>query len=218
MPLRMRRVDDAAARAAELGAVVRGLDAELLHGIGRELHDLIRKALIAGAVRVVVDAIDDEIVQRTAHAVHVERSVAAARDAGFAYARRKQRQVGVRAAVQWQIDDLIGADDGAAGTGVGLKRCRGIGDHDLLGHIADLQREIYSLARVDGDSELAGDGFFEALRFAGQTVGTDGNVENLEIAGVIRVGVLLDAGFDVFERDLCGGYSGSAGVADRAQH
>ena len=71
-----RGVDDGAAGAAVLGAEVVGLDLELLDRVGRDLHDLVREALVAGAVGVVVDAVEDEVVERAAQAVDVERRVA----------------------------------------------------------------------------------------------------------------------------------------------
>src|SRR5262245_46067218 len=53
-------------------AVAAGLDFELLRGIGRKLDDLVRETLIGGAVKIIVDAINQEVVLRTPHAVHVE--------------------------------------------------------------------------------------------------------------------------------------------------
>ena len=117
-----RRVDDGAAGAAELGAEVVGLDLELLDGVGRDLHDLIREALVAGAVGVVVDAVEDEVVERAAHAVDVERRVARGADRRGADARAEQREVGVGAAVERQVDDLRAADDLAAIARIGFER------------------------------------------------------------------------------------------------
>ena len=51
-------------------------DAELLDRVGIQLDDLVGEALVGGAVRVVIHAIHHEVVQRTAQAIHVERSIA----------------------------------------------------------------------------------------------------------------------------------------------
>ena len=56
-------VDDRPAGASELGAEIVGLDLEFRHGIGRDLRHLVGEALVAGAVGVVVDSIQDEIVE-----------------------------------------------------------------------------------------------------------------------------------------------------------
>src|SRR5262249_11832931 len=77
-----RRADDGATSPPVLRAVVIGDDLKLRHGIGRWLRDLIGESLIAGAVGVVVDAIQQEVVIRAAHAVHVERAFPRSRRRG----------------------------------------------------------------------------------------------------------------------------------------
>ena len=69
-------VDRRAGGAAVFGAHVVGDDLELADRVGRRLHDLVREALVAGAVGVVVDAVDQEVVERAAQAVDVERPLA----------------------------------------------------------------------------------------------------------------------------------------------
>ena len=69
----------APAGAAVLRAHVVGDDLELLDRVRRRLHHLIREALVARAVGVVVDAVDEEVVEGRAQAVDVERALAAAR-------------------------------------------------------------------------------------------------------------------------------------------
>src|SRR5581483_5595742 len=117
-PTAQAGVDDRAARAPVLGAEVVGLDLELLQRVGRGLHDLVREALVASAVKVVVNAVKHEVVERAAQAVDVEAGVARARFLGAedrtAHAGREQRQVGVRAPVEGQVDDLLTVDDLAA--------------------------------------------------------------------------------------------------------
>ena len=67
-----RRIDHRAARAPVFGAEVVRLDFEFLNCVRRGLHDLIREALIAGAVGVVVHAVNDEVIERTAQSVDIE--------------------------------------------------------------------------------------------------------------------------------------------------
>ena len=69
-------VDRRAGRAAVLGAHVVGDDLELADRVGRRLHHLVREALVARAVGVVVDAVDQEVVEGAAQAVDVERAFA----------------------------------------------------------------------------------------------------------------------------------------------
>ena len=153
-------VDDGAGGAAILGAVVAGLHAELADRVRRQLHHLVGKALVAGAVGVVIHAIDHEIVERAALAVDVERRVAAGRAAvlehGLADAGSQQREIRIGAAVQRQIDDRGVADHVAAAAGIGLDGGCGARHFDRLGHVADLQVQIDALVGVYGYSELLG--------------------------------------------------------------
>ena len=86
-------VDGGARRPAVLGALVVGHDLELVDGIGRRLHHLVGEALVAGAVGVVVDAVDEKVVERTAQAVDVEGAFAqcagAAAEGRLAHAGRQ---------------------------------------------------------------------------------------------------------------------------------
>ena len=70
-------VDDGAGGVIVLGAVVVGFYFELLDGVRAGLHDLIGKALIGGAIGVVVYAVEHEIVQFAALAIDVIGGVAA---------------------------------------------------------------------------------------------------------------------------------------------
>jgi len=76
-------IDDGAGGTTKLGAVVIGLDLEFGERIGIGQNDLVRKSLVAGTVRVVVDAIEQEVVELAAAAIDVVRSVAAAVRAVF---------------------------------------------------------------------------------------------------------------------------------------
>ena len=122
-------VDRRAGGAPVLGALVVGDDAELADRVGRRLHHLVREALVAGAVGVVVDAVDQEVVERAAQAVDVERAfarraVGALVQRRLADAGREQRQRRVLAAVQRQLAHLVAGDHLAALARVGLDERR----------------------------------------------------------------------------------------------
>ena len=85
---RIGDVDRRAGRASVLGAHVVGDDLELADRVRRRLHHLVREALVAGAVGVVVDAVDQEVVEGRAQAVDVERAFARREAAGV---ERRQR-------------------------------------------------------------------------------------------------------------------------------
>ena len=70
-------VDHGASHPAVLGGEVVGLDFEFLHGVRGDLGDLVGEALVAGAVGIVVDAVELEIVEGTGQAVDVEGAFAA---------------------------------------------------------------------------------------------------------------------------------------------
>ena len=129
----VRDVHGRARRAAVLGALVVRDDAELADRVGRRLHHLVREALVAGAVGVVVDAVDQEVVERAAQAVDVERAFArraliALVQGRLPHAGREQRQCRILAAVQRQLPHLLAGNHLAALAGVGFEQGRGGGD------------------------------------------------------------------------------------------
>ncbi len=125
-------VDDGSGSVIVLGAVVVGLDFELLDGVGARLHYLVREALVAGAVGVVIDAIEHEVVEFAALAVDVIGSVAAGVCTVFEErlgdARNQQRKIGVGAPIQREVGDFTGVDNLAAGAVVGFEEAGGIAD------------------------------------------------------------------------------------------
>ena len=210
-------VDDSAAGAAEFGREVVGFEAKLLDGVRGDLDDLIGEALVRGAVGVVVDAVDDEVILRTAHAVDVEGGVARVGDAAAADAGGEQGEVGVGAAVEREVDDLLGADDGAAGAGVGFQHLGGGVDGNAFGGGADFELEVDALAGVDGDFELLRDRGFEAGGFGGDLVAASADRQELVGAGGVGLGGGFDAGAHVGEFQLGFGDAEARGVADEAE-
>src|SRR6202041_18058 len=140
------RIDDGAAGPSVFGAVVVGLHLEFLDGIGRRNDGLIRIALVRALVGVVVDAVKLKVVDHGVQAVDVVGSVAAGQREHFeqrlAHARNQRRKVSVGAAVQGQVDGLLGAYGFAAIAGVGLEQARRSGYLDGLRVGANPEREV----------------------------------------------------------------------------
>ncbi len=118
-------VDDCASGAPVLGAVVIGLHLELCQGIGIRLDHLVGKALIAGAIRVVIDTVEQKVIQLAALAVDVERSVSIAVTLIFkgrlGHARDQQCEIGIGSAVERKVHNLFGVDHLAAAAVVGFQ-------------------------------------------------------------------------------------------------
>ncbi len=213
-----RRVDDGAAGAAELGAEVVGLHLELLDRVGRHLHELVREALVAGAVGVVVHAVEDEAVDGAAEAVDVEGRVAGLGDGRAAHAGAEEREVRIRASVQREVDDLLLADDLSAIARLGLEQFRGAGHDDRLADVADRQREIDSLARVDRHGEVLRLGRRESLELGAHAVGADPDVEELIVPALVAHRRGGDAGAHVLQRHRGSGHDRAGGITDGAEH
>ena len=65
-----------AADAAVFRAEVAGDHLELGHGVRRWIRHLARKSLVAGGIGVVVKSVQQEVIVRAPHPVHVERTLA----------------------------------------------------------------------------------------------------------------------------------------------
>ena len=213
-----RGVDDGAAGTAELGAEVVGLDLELLHGVGRDLHDLVREALVAGAVGVVVHPVEDEVVERAPQAVDVEGAVARVADRRLADAGAEEREIGVGPPVQRQVDDLLPGDDLSAVARLALEQPRRADDLDRLADVADLHRQVDPLAGVDGDRHVLGHRSREALELGLERVGADADVQDLERAVLVGDARGRDPRRLVGERDGRARHGGAGLVGDEAQH
>ncbi len=122
------RVDRGAAGATVFRARIVGDDLELGHCVGRRLHRLVREALVARAVRVVVEAVEQEVVERAPHAVDVEGAFTARDGAPRAQrrqadARAQERQRRVLAAIQRELHRLLARDELAALARIGFEEC-----------------------------------------------------------------------------------------------
>jgi hypothetical protein len=107
-------VDDGSGGATVLRAVVVGFDAELVDGIRGGRNGLVGEALVGGAIGVVVETVEEEVVELAALAVDVEGGVAAGVGGVFeevaAYTGYEGGEVGVGATIEWQVLDLAGTD------------------------------------------------------------------------------------------------------------
>ena len=182
---RIGDVDRGARRTAVLRAHVVGHDLELADRIRRRLHHLVREALVAGAVGVVVDAVDQVVVERRAQAVDVERPFARRRAAGAdrrrAHARRQQRQRRILAAVERQRLGLLAGDHLAAIARVGLQQDHPRADRHRFRHLADRHAEVDALAGANGDLHVVDERDREAGLLGRHHVGADAHGEELEV-------------------------------------
>src|SRR5215471_17809299 len=71
-PTAVRCVDHRPGATPEFSAVGVGLHLELLDGVRGDLDDLARKTLIARAISIVVDTVQQEIVDRVAQTVDIK--------------------------------------------------------------------------------------------------------------------------------------------------
>src|SRR4030095_13872789 len=79
--------------------------------IRRNLHHLVGKALITCSVRVVVDAVQQKVVNRTSQAVDIKRrfttGAADTIEGRLPHTRRQQSKVRRRATIEWQRNNLL---------------------------------------------------------------------------------------------------------------
>ena len=152
-------VEDGAGGASVLGAVVVGFYAELADRVRRRLDGLVGEALVRCAVRVVVQAVEHEVIELAALAVHVVGSVAAGHRLVFqvvcADAWRQQRQIGVGATVQRKVVDVARGDDLPAFAVFSVEQGGCAGYSHRLGCRAGLQGHVDALARI----HFSGEGF-----------------------------------------------------------
>ena len=207
-------VDDAAAGAAELGVVVRGLDGDLLDGVG--VGDL--EALAGHRDVVVLGAVDQEVVRPAARAVNHEGADA---NAG-AIARDARKRQGERRRVatrEGQIRHLARRDVAAAYGGLGLQERAGLGRHidgDLLA--ADRQLRVHGRGLAGVDDDVGLDQLAEARCI--DRHGVIAEVNGVEAVEAFVVGGRRAGGgcLCVKERDIRAGDGRPVRVFDDAAH
>lgn len=223
-PAAHRGVDDRPAGAAILGRVIVGDHLELRHRIGRQLHHLVRKALVRSAIRVVVHSVDDEVVQRRSQTVYVKRRVA--RTAAFAgegehagaHAGRKQGQIRIGASVQRQVDNFVRADHLAAIARLGFERAHRFGDGDRIASGPHFHLEVHALPGTHDHLELGGLRGGESGLLAAYQIAANADVEEFEVARGVGIGRGLHTRGRIEQRYASPRDGRLRGVANRAQH
>ena len=132
-------------------------------------------------------------------------------------AGRQQDELGEVAIEHRQIGELLGVEPGRDVGAVDLQQRRSAGDHHLLGHGADRQREGDGCLRVHAHGNRRHDRGLEAGQFRLDLVGARQQPLFHEVAGLVghrRVGGLpLDAG----DRDRDAGQHGAASDPSRSR-
>ena len=172
-----RRVDHGAGGLAELGRIGPRLHAEFLQRVDRGLNHLCAPLLQVRRERVIVRAVEHEVVPGGVVAVRVEeRVLAAARQARRSDhdPRRQQRQLGVAPAEQRQVRDLTLVHGIPDVRGLRVQQPAPSGAHDdLFGQRAHGQREIDFNALLNVKLDVLADGAAEALKLRRDSVGSD---------------------------------------------
>ena len=217
----VRHVHRRAGGAAVLRALVVRDDAELADRVGRRLHHLVRKALVARAVRVVVDAVDQEVVERAAQAVDVEgafarRPVRALVQRRLADAGRQQGERRVLAAVQRELAHLVAGDHLAPLARVGFDERQRRGDDDPLRQLPDRHRQIDAHARRDLHLNVVHERDGEAALLGRDDV--DAGLHRDELVPAVLAGGARDrhAGLGIGQGDFCVRHRGAGTVFHRS--
>ena len=214
-------VDRRPGRAAVFRAHVVRDDLELADRVRRRLHDLVREPLVAGPVGVVVDAVDHEIVERAAQAVHIEGALARRvagrqRRSSELDAGRQERQRRVLAGDQRKGARLIAGDHLAALARVGLdERARG-GDLHFLCELADGHLQIHTQTRANLDLNVVHERDGEAGLLGGHDVEARLDGGELVVAVAARCLDDGDARFNARQRHFRRGNNRARRVADGA--
>ncbi len=206
---RVSDVDGRARAAPVFGALVVGHDLKLRDGIRRRLHHLIRKSLVAGAVGVVVETIQQVIAEGAAQSVHVERAlasqhrdVAAGADRRNLHAGSQQDERRILAAVQRQFAGGFVSDDLVSLAGLGLDQGRGAGCLHRFRHLSDGELQIDALARTYVDLDIVRYGCREAWHLRADLVSPDSDRRELVVAAAVGCRGRGDVGFEICECDF----------------
>ncbi len=223
-PAADRYVDDRAGVAPVLRRVVAGLNLELLDRVHRGDDGLRLAILLAHDRRVVVDAIDQEIVladrlavadEAAAEAGVTERPPVAAPNLGCD-AGGEQRQRLVVASADRQVFDLLALDGVVERGRFGLQQRRGPGDLHDLDHISHLEREVNAEPIAGMNLDSRPHGLLETFGLYRNLV--DPDPERACDVGAAGIGLPFarDVGVDFADGDRSAGYHGPGRIGDRA--
>ena len=216
-------VNRRAGRPAVFRAHVVGDDPELRDGVGSRLHHLVRETLVARTVCIVVDAIDQEVVERAAKAIDVERTFAGRPRLVVVQGRqtdtgREKGERRVLASVQRKRPRLIAGNDLSACARIGFDKGGGARYLYLLAQLTDIHLRIDSQACTDLHADIFDHGHGEAALLHGQQVETGADIEELVIAFRVRVLRHRDACRKIRQRHGRFGYHGVGRIANRTEH
>ena len=176
--------------------------------------------LIAGGVGVVVNAVQEEAVIGAAHAVDVECALARRNRVsvdGPVDVGGQQRQVGIIASIQRQIDDLLGVHHLPMFARIGIESRGRSRDLDGLCYRTHLQGGIDTLASVDINPHIFGRELLKPGFFYRQAVAAHLYIEEIVVAAGVRGALGLDTRLQIRQRYSGAGNNCARGVADRAQ-
>ena len=204
-------IHHAAHRSAKLGRIGVGLHLELLNRVDGRLHHLAAPLRARQIRRVVVDAIDHEVVLRHAHAAGTEAAITAA--AGRLHrATGKQRQLAVVTAIERHVDNAPVLNH------LPLARLDGIEAHSVGGHLhflrsrADLKRKVELGALVHFERDPRTCNWPKALLLDVQPV----SPRRQQRHGVVAIGVRLrgprNVGGGVSDGDAGGRHYGTRAI------
>ena len=110
------------------------------------------------------------------------------------------------------------ADDLSAIARLALEQTRRARDLDRFADVADLHRQVDTLAGVDRHRDLLGDGGGETLKLGAQAVDADAHVEKLVAALAVADRDRSDTGVDVLEGHGRARDDAAGRIGDRSEH
>ncbi len=160
-------VHDRAVAAAEFGAVGVGFDLEFGDGVHRRLDHIRGAVKHVAQIRIVVDAVEQEIVLQRARAVGAEAVCCFDARAGLggSDADAEQSELRVVAAVQGKRVDALAVHHLAKVGGFGFELRTFAGDRDGFRCRAGLKLQVHADAILNVDLHRAGNRLFESLSF-----------------------------------------------------
>src|SRR6266478_282438 len=201
-------VHNGAVAAAEFGIVRIGLNLKLGDGVHGRLHHIGCAIEDVAQVRVVVDAVEQEVILQRASAVGAEAEAGfdARTGLGGSDAGAEKSELRVVASVQGKRVDAPAVHHLAKFGGFGFELWTLAGDcHDFRCH-ARLELQVHANAVLDVHLNRAGNGLLESLLLDGDAVTADperaGDILSLIIGGESQLDAVIHVGYrDLGARD-----------------
>ncbi|GBC78769.1 hypothetical protein HRbin08_02267 [bacterium HR08] len=158
-------VDHSTLEPPELGVIGARLHAKFPKGIRRRLHDLRAALLRVGRERVVVHAVQREVILEREVPVHVDLRLARIAAAWRRHSpRSEQDQIRVSPPIERQIHDPSLLDNSPHIGALRLQNRDRLGDDQLLRDHPRLQGHVHAQALLDMQDDIAADGRLKAGR------------------------------------------------------